>query len=289
MMKFVVAAALFATVLAGGPQVRCKNGKLGDGSACTCPQDACKSCILSDKATSCTACSSGNLLVGGACVKANVCHKKVIKGTDTACKCPKHCLTCHVHEGGASECIKCTNRRHLHGKMCVDKCPSHMSVHGHKKVGRMCTHPFFCFNGKVANAKGPVVPDKCACPDRNCQRCQFDAGASIGKCTRCKNKRYLSLAHTCVEDCGDDALPVGLGKYGRFCASESHSCVNGRETETYAKCKCVTAGCSSCKTTHDGEMCKKCSANKLLHNGKCLNECPKGTFVSNGRCLTPKD
>lgn len=93
-----------------------------------------------------------------------------------------------VHEGGVSECLTCTNRRHLHGTECINECPAHMTVHGHKKVGRMCAHPFFCFNGKTSNAKGPVVPAKCKCPDRNCQRCQFDAGTGGAKCTRCKNK-----------------------------------------------------------------------------------------------------
>jgi len=126
----------------------------------------------------------------------------------------------------------------------------------------------------------------------NCHTCEFDAPASYGSCTLCKNSKYLHDG-VCYTECPAGTSPAGSGSFGRACLSTTTAATTstggagtaepGNFDECQGKllftaqtsCRC-NSNCHTCEWNGADNGCSICKNQRYLLEGRCVDACPSG-------------
>eukprot|EP00040_Diaphanoeca_grandis_P037647 m.247416 g.247416 ORF g.247416 m.247416 type:complete len:2734 (-) comp33855_c1_seq1:19-8220(-) len=234
----------------------------------------------------CSACDTNKLLVAGDCLRLVFClNRKILYGRqqNETCKClDNNCHYCKRIPGGDT-CRKCKNGFYLLDGTCVQSCPPQYASSGVADIGRKCTEPHVCLNGKVL----AETTSKCKCTappgvqKSNCHTCLFEAGGVGDVCLRCENSKYLN-GSVCLDSCVDvpGKIEYTPGVYGNECR-DNFTCTNFVD-DVGSKCKCSKAvggkKCLICDWNTAGATCLRCSSGRYLHAGVCEIQCPSNTI-----------
>eukprot|EP00040_Diaphanoeca_grandis_P026840 m.150907 g.150907 ORF g.150907 m.150907 type:complete len:1497 (+) comp30749_c0_seq1:408-4898(+) len=269
------------------PMFACSNncGTTDKGGG-TCLNATCIRC--------CTSCDSDQVLASvddegvylGRCYPSTTCKNNKyltagpLKGYPCTCD-DKKCFQCDT-TFNASVCTKCKSGFYLLDGECVKSCPPTLTSLGTSNFGRRCLDPFTCTFGRIVDQ---LFSYSCKCvdeenvKDKNCQTCNFEAGAFGQKCTRCTNNMFL-FNGSCHADCSafPDTISYTPGTNGRECRAP-FTCTAGLD-ETLTSCKCPASvggtACGACLWSAQPTLCLYCASDRHYSEGACVKECPVG-------------